>query len=85
LRQRDTSDTATSTARSRGGRVGGGGESVGREIGSMREAGGIAAHDPQARAAIATGHQFLDATVVETSTRRAPILYEHLGKVTAVA
>jgi predicted thioesterase len=51
----------------------------------VREPGRLTAHDSQTRTAIATGNQFFDATVVETSARRAPILHEYLGKVTSIA
>jgi hypothetical protein len=51
----------------------------------MREAGRLAADNSQSGAAISTGNQFFDATVVETGARSAAILHEHLGEVATIA
>lgn len=85
MRQRDRLHTAAPAACRGRGRVGCCGETFRREIGSVCETGRLAAYDSQARTAIATGDQFFDSTIVETSARRAPILYEHLGEVTPIA
>ena len=61
------------------------GEPGGRQVGRVREAGGIAAHDPQPGTTIATRNELLDAPVVETTTPRSPILDEDLSEVTAAA
>ena len=75
---------ATATGRGRG-RFTRGAETLGRQIRRVREAGGVAAHDADAGAAIAARHELLDATVVEAGARRPPILHEHLGEVAATA
>ena len=51
----------------------------------MREAGGLAAHDAQPGAAVASRNELLDAAVVEATTRRTAVLDEDLGEVTAAS
>ena len=51
----------------------------------MREPCRIAANHAQSGAAIATGDELFDPTVVEATARRSPILDEHLGEVAAAA
>ena len=84
-RERDRAHAAATAARGGRGRVARGEQALGREVGGVREAGGVAAHDAQAGAAIAARHELLDAAVVEAGARRAPILHEHLGEVAAAA
>ena len=55
------------------------------EVGGVREPGRVAAHDPDARAAQATGGELLDAPVVESAAAAQAILGEHLGEVAAAA
>ena len=55
------------------------------QVGGVREAGGVAAHDAQPGATIASRDELLDAPVVETAARRPPIFDEHLSEVAAGA
>ncbi len=49
----------------------------------MREARGLAHDDADAGAAVAPRGELLDPAVVERDPRRAAILHEHLGELTA--
>jgi fluoroacetyl-CoA thioesterase len=49
------------------------------------EAGGLAPHDAQPGAAVASRNELLDAAVVEATTRRAAVLDEDLGEVAAAS
>ncbi len=60
-------------------------QTLGREIGGVGEARGVAAHDAQARATVVTGDELFDAPVVETGVRRAPVFDEDFGEVAAAA
>ena len=81
-----TTCVAAATAARRAGRgLGRVQQSVRREVGGVREAGRVAAHDAEPGAAVAAGDELLDPAVVETSARRPPILDEHLGEVAAAA
>ena len=81
--ERDDAGAAPGSARRRGGGVRGLTEPLLRQVGGVREAGRLAAHDPDPGTAVASRHQLLDAAVVEPGARRAPILDEDLGEVTA--
>ena len=55
------------------------------EVGGVGEAGRLADHDSNTRAAIASGAELFDPSLIEQRRRRAPILDEDLGEVTAAA
>ena len=63
--ERNDAGAATATARCGGGGLGCGAQTLGGEIGGVREAGGVADHDPDAGAPVATRRQLLDLAVVE--------------------
>ena len=76
---------STTTASGRaGGRFGGMQQPRARKVGGVCEPGGVATDDAQPGAAVATGHELLDPSVVETAARRTPVLDEHLCKIAAV-
>ena len=56
-----------------------------REIGGVREAGRVAAHDADAGAAVAARDELLDLASSNRALDDAPVLDEHLGEVAAAA
>ena len=80
-RARSTLRLARGALRRGGGRLGRVAQPVLAEVGGVREAGGLAADDPDAGAALAAGHELLDLGVVEPRRRDPPVLGEHLREV----